>query len=1103
MDWNSFFHSKYMRGGLCALLIAAILLGLWLPGMGLKEVQPENPLEEESVREITVLKLGETVQKLNTTEEPGGEQGRKPEAAKPDTSAQDGDDGQESGNQGTDGGEILPSDLSLVLTWEPKNGGAKRVACAPEKTQPFSVNSYELTGGMFHYSVNLTGKLEKDAEIVDERCTTASGQEPDKLADDVLLLKAAPGSDRETYNLTFTVRMPERDVTFRFEIAYRELPDVQLSFKWTGSRGNGNTLVCAPNGSVSGRIKDNQLTAGAISYAMELTGADGSDARFLPISCVADGFRDDNLKNPDSLIMSMPEGASSNTYRITVPVLVKGNRITFEVVLHYGYDVSLLMDYTIYEDGQPQPKSILCQNGKVNNDDKNTVYDNQLENGILEYEMAIVGDDSGGVEIKSVSCSQSGGVIRNGLEKKDKIQLRMNGKTTGQNTFTVEAEDHSGTKYTFDINIPYKPWGSNTIDITLNLHDGDEVTNETPIGLTVTAYSTDANGAPISIPAKGTNNEYIRVELDGVEVDVESSSGGDTWEYTLIPSNPEIGDRNEHTLYVYAEDAYGNYGEETLTLIGLRREAGQKIGEATVLVDMTVLGLGIVGYIKDYDVLADEPVSYVVAKAVMGVDTGEPFGAAKESLGFSGNDLDLKNLDNGFYLRSLNIGLPANALEEGSWPGTTEEEVLNAIDDRFGKGTGLATLWRCLYRNGLNKSTGSGGRFGEFDYTSGSGWMYSVGGSTYYPGQSMSSVYLRSGDMLTLRYTLAYGWDVGGGSAGYGNTVGYCVTAVNGSFHISHRWETVEDPDGAVHRVCHCCGLVEDCAHEHTIYKDLEDGTHIRFCEDCKTAIGDPMNHNWTYTAEDAEDSHVCPDCGAAERHLWKEVEGTNTATCTEPGVRKVRCDVCGMEKEEEVPAKGHTLDNRWNNTAAEHWQKCSTCGEEVSRAPHEYAYNADWDDFECRICNVLHAEECSGTPTIQEATCQKIVYHCDGCGCDLTKYGSFDEYHAYENGVCRYCGGEDPNYEPHEHDYQQTERVEPTCTEDGYIEYACDCGDSYRETLPATGHSWGEWTTAEDGEEVRYCQSCGAKEQAAYDTQMLFISRLFQRLRQKQGEAK
>lgn len=88
---------------------------------------------------------------------------------------------------------------------------------------------------------------------------------------------------------------------------------------------------------------------------------------------------------------------------------------------------------------------------------------------------------------------------------------------------------------------------------------------------------------------------------------------------------------------------------------------------------------------------------------------------------------------------------------------------------------------------------------------------------------------------------------MGGGTAGYGNTVGYCVTALNGSFTIHHRLEQVENPDGSIPYVCRCCGPAEDCAHERTVYKDLGDGTHILFCEDCQTAIGDPALHNWTH----------------------------------------------------------------------------------------------------------------------------------------------------------------------------------------------------------------------------------------------------------------
>ena len=186
---------------------------------------------------------------------------------------------------------------------------------------------------------------------------------------------------------------------------------------------------------------------------------------------------------------------------------------------------------------------------------------------------------------------------------------------------------------------------------------------------------------------------------------------------------------------------------------------------------MTVLGLGVTDPIH-YEVLADEPISYVVAKAIMGKDTGEPFGAASDTLGWRGSYAG--TLDTGFYLQWLDTGYSADALEDSTWPGSTEEEVLEAIDARFGAGTGLAVLWRCLYRNGLNKSAGSGSTFGEFDYTSGSGWMYSIGGS-YYPGQSMSAVRLKNEDVLTLRYTLAYGWDIGGGSDNYGNVVGYCV----------------------------------------------------------------------------------------------------------------------------------------------------------------------------------------------------------------------------------------------------------------------------------------------------------------------------------------
>lgn len=1077
------------------MLIAAILLGLWLPGTGLKEAQPDDPLQGESVREITALKLGENGQQLNAVSVPdGGQSGSaepRPEEPRPDSAPDDGDDGQENGNQGTDGGEVSPSELSLVLTWN-----AKGIACAAGNTQAFSVSSYELNEDLFRFRVSLTGTQAQDAKIVGGVSVAESTQTAKELTwpSGSLPMAPAAGTDKEVYEVSFTVRTPERDVFFRYKITYQKLPDVQLSFTWQGTGNHKGTLLCLPGGSVADKIKNNQLAGRSIRYEMKLVGADAESAgaRIMSASYTSDAASGrDELNWRDGkgrFDVKMPEGETSNTYRISVSALANGHTAHFEVILHFGNDVTLQMRY-ILDDGSE--RKIFCQNKQSKTAD--TVYDNQLTDGFLEYEMSIVGSDADGVKITSVTCNQSGSVETLNQLERGRIRLLLNAGKAGHNFFEIKAQGEN--EYSFTIDIPYKHKGTKSVEILLNLKNQDEIPNEVITNLKVSAYGRDAAGNAVSIPAKGTN-EFIQVSLDGIEA-VDPTRSGDTWEYGLIPSNPETGDRNKHTLYVYAEDAYGNWGEEKLTLIGFRVEPGQKIGDATIYVDMAVLGAGFVGPIP-YEVLADEPISYVVAKAIMGKDTGEPFGAAtKGTLHWRGDYGG--TLDTGFYLRSLNTDYHADALEDAVWPGSTEEEVLDAIDARFGAGTGLAVLWRCLYRNGLNKSAGSGSTFGEFDYTSGSGWMYSIGGS-YYPGQSMSAVHLRDGDVLTLRYTLAYGWDIGGGSDNYGNVVGYCVEGRNGTIYVNHRWETAEDADGSVRYVCRCCGMVQDCPHAHMTYKDLEDGTHILLCEDCQAAIGDPLPHNWTYAAGDTEDSHVCAECGAAEQHFWKEVEGTNTATCTEPGVRIVKCSICGMEKEEEVEAKGHTTDNRWNHTASEHYQKCSTCGEEFDRGNHEYTYSEDWDEYECRICHVLHEEICGGALTIQEATCQRIVYHCDSCGYDMTKPGTFDEYHNYVDGICQYCGAEDPNHVPHEHAYHETQRVDPTCTEDGYIQHTCDCGDSYREPIPATGHTWGEWSPAGDGKEVRYCDACGAEdyrtsEEDTYSVQMLFLHWLFPRM--------
>ena len=68
-----------------------------------------------------------------------------------------------------------------------------------------------------------------------------------------------------------------------------------------------------------------------------------------------------------------------------------------------------------------------------------------------------------------------------------------------------------------------------------------------------------------------------------------------------------------------------------------------------------------------------------------------------------------------------------------------------------------------------------------------------------------------------------------------------------------------------------------------------------------------------------------------------------------------------------------------------------------------------------------------------------------------------------------------------HQHSYTP-EVVDPTCTEEGYTKYTCDCGDTYQEPIAALGHSYGEWEVVEEateekeGKKEKTCANCGDK---------------------------
>ena len=55
---------------------------------------------------------------------------------------------------------------------------------------------------------------------------------------------------------------------------------------------------------------------------------------------------------------------------------------------------------------------------------------------------------------------------------------------------------------------------------------------------------------------------------------------------------------------------------------------------------------------------------------------------------------------------------------------------------------------------------------------------------------------------------------------------------------------------------------------------------------------------------------------------------------------------------------------------------------------------------------------------------------------------------------------------------------VVPTCTMEGSRTRNCTrCGETETETLPPSGHTWGEWTSNENGTHARTCSVCGKSE--------------------------
>ena len=434
----------------------------------------------------------------------------------------------------------------------------------------------------------------------------------------------------------------------------------------------------------------------------------------------------------------------------------------------------------------------------------------QLNNDVLPFYAYLINGDDLTLRVKlRNSATPTNGKYLTGDGKNYEATLCRN----ETNFFTLYVKDGNITVQEVTYSLRYVAQkadedhptvGENPPVIVTNLQGVEELSNR---NFTFTVQATAYTG-------RSLYSSNIEVMLDGERI--TGPTGGPVYEYQLYFEDPDVGDIVHHTVTVRAWDEEGNSAFVVYNFDYHFIDTGGEIGTAYIILDMTTVGIGIVDEPYTYRIKQNVPASYAVMEML--TEYGYEFDYAGTP-------------DVGFYLRRIHSG----GLMD--YPDIPEN------------------LWNKILQDGLTL-TGQhyNDSLGEFDFTQGSGWMYTVGG-TVYAGKGLSNYYLSNGDTLYLRFTLAYGKDIGGySSAGgnYGVLPTYCGKWINDTYVDMHQWseETVtKEPTctqpGEKSCVCAVCGdqknAVEIPALEHSYHEvgrtepvDGNDGFVLYECEHCK-----------------------------------------------------------------------------------------------------------------------------------------------------------------------------------------------------------------------------------------------------------------------------
>ena len=238
--------------------------------------------------------------------------------------------------------------------------------------------------------------------------------------------------------------------------------------------------------------------------------------------------------------------------------------------------------------------------------------------------------------------------------------------------------------------------------------------------------------------------------------------------------------------------------------------------------------------------------------------------------------------------------------------------------------------------------------------------------------------------------------------------------------------------------------------------------------------------------------------------HSWDDWKKLSDPTCTEPGVRKHTCTVCGLVETRETAPLGHDW-GEWVELSApgcvtpgKQSHSCARCGETVSEDIEPIGHNWGFWIVELEPTCTENGSEIRSCYRCGQAEQKDIdaLGHAPG----EPQQKNFTEPSCTEPGgydmvvSCTRCGkpisSEHIEIEVLGHNWGAWEEITaPTCTEPGEGVRSCErCGETETGPLDALGHNWGEKevitapTCTEAGEYHFVCTRCGASMQEPVD---------------------